>query len=41
MDFWEVAYKHSWATLDQLKQAVQYKLITTDRYKDITGEMYT
>lgn len=40
MSFWQIAYKYGWATLDQLKQAVDYKLITTDDYKTITGKDY-
>ncbi|HCA71657.1 MAG TPA: XkdX family protein [Ruminococcaceae bacterium] len=41
MNFWQLAYTHKWATLDQLKQAVGYNLITTDQYKTITGEDYS
>lgn len=40
MEFWSMAYKFGWATKDQLKQAVQYKLIADTDYKTITGEDY-
>lgn len=40
MTFWETAYKHGWATIDQLRQAVAYSLISADQYKQITGENY-
>lgn len=41
MTFWQMAYKYGWATLDQMKQAVGYKLITAADYKQITGTDYT
>lgn len=40
MTFWQMAYTQKWATVDQLKQAVQYTLITAADYKTITGEDY-
>lgn len=40
MTFWSVAFKYGWATKDQLKQAVEYTLISPDDYKEITGEDY-
>jgi uncharacterized XkdX family phage protein len=40
MTFWQMAYQYGWATKDQLKQAVGYKLITADDYQQITGEAY-
>lgn len=39
-NFWQMAYKYGWCTLDQLKQAVQEKLITADEYKTICGQDY-
>lgn len=39
-EFWEVAYHNGWATLDQLKQAVQQSRITAAEYETITGEVY-
>lgn len=41
MSFWQTAYQCGWATLDQLKEAVTYNLITADDYKTITGVDYT
>lgn len=41
MSFWESAYKYGWATISNLKQAVQYQAITADQFKQITGQDYT
>ena len=40
MEFWKTAYTEGWATLDQLKEAVLYGCITTDEFKEITGQDY-
>lgn len=40
MNFWQMAYAQKWATIDQLKLAVTYNLITADNFKTITGEDY-
>lgn len=41
MSYWKIAYQFGWATLDQVKQAVQYKLISADDFKTITGIDYS
>lgn len=41
MAFWALAYTQHWATIDQLRQAVGYGLITAEDYRTITGEDYT
>lgn len=40
MTFWQMAYIYKWVTLDQLKQAASYKLITAIEFKTITGIDY-
>ena len=40
MSFWATAYKYNWATIDQLRQAVGYGLISSDDFEAITGEDY-
>lgn len=40
MTFWQMAYHYGWAAKNDLKQAVQLKLITIDDYKTITGQDY-
>ncbi|WP_413778146.1 XkdX family protein [Caproicibacterium sp. XB1] len=41
MSFWQMAYAQKWATIDQLKLAVTYSLITADNFKTITGTDYS
>ena len=40
MSFWQMAYKYGGAAINDLKQAVQLRLISADEYKTITGEDY-
>jgi hypothetical protein len=37
----EMAWKNKWANEDQMKEAVFYKLITAEEYKQITNEDYS
>lgn len=37
----EMAWRNKWASKDQMKEAVFYKLITADEYKQITKEDYS
>lgn len=41
MIFWQMAFKYEWAAINDIRQAVHLKLITSDDYKTITGEDYT
>lgn len=45
MAFWQLAYSRKWVSIDQLRLAVKtasnpYGQITTEQYKEITGEDY-
>lgn len=39
-NFWNMCYTNKWVTIEQVKQAVEKALITTEEYKTITGEDY-
>ncbi|WP_338542045.1 XkdX family protein [Paenibacillus tundrae] len=36
----EKGYKYGWASEKQMLEAVKYKLITEEEYKQITGKEY-
>lgn len=37
---WNDRYKKNWCTKEQLKKLVQLNVLTTNEYKEITGEDY-
>lgn len=37
MNFWELAYKWGWATIEQLRLVVTYGEITEEEFEKITG----
>lgn len=37
---WKYFYEKQWATKEQLKQVVQYGVLTESEYEQITGEPF-
>jgi hypothetical protein len=40
MNFWKIAWEWHWATLEQMKLAVEKGFITAEQFEEITGETY-
>lgn len=40
-EIFKMGWKYGWASEEQMKEAVAYKLITAEQYQEITGQEYT
>lgn len=39
-EIFDMGYRYGWASEEQMLDAVKYKILTADEYKQITGKEY-